>query len=263
MNLVSNAAEAQPRGGIIRISTANRDVDRLHRGFENIPPGTYALLKIEDRGTGIDREDLGKIFEPFYSKKKIGRSGTGLGMAVVWGAVRDHHGFIDIASSPENGTALEIYLPATAAEIAAAQTGPPVASYLGHGESILIVGDVAEQRLIGSEILQSLNYTVVTADSGEAALDYLKEHAVDLVILDMIMAPGIDGLETYKRAIKIRPALRAIIVSGFSETDRVKEAERLGAGRYLKKPYTRQSIGLAVKAELARHTRRIRFRSSP
>jgi two-component system cell cycle sensor histidine kinase/response regulator CckA len=117
MNLVSNAAEAQPRGGIIRISTTNRYVDQLYGGFENIPEGTYVVLKIEDQGIGIDRQDLNKIFEPFYTKKKIGRSGTGLGMAVVWGSVHDHHGFIDILSSPENGTTLEIYLAVTTAEI--------------------------------------------------------------------------------------------------------------------------------------------------
>lgn len=257
MNLVLNAAEAQPGGGIIRISTTNRYVDRLYSGFEDIPEGTYVVFKIEDRGIGIDREDLDKIFEPFYTKKKIGRSGTGLGMAVVGGSVHDHHGFIDIMSSPENGTTLEIYLAVTTAEIAASQSRLPVASYLGNGESILIVDDVAEQRLIGSKILRSLNYNVVVADSGEAAMEYLKDHPVDLLILDMIMDPGIDGLETYQRAIQTHPQLKAIITSGFSQSDQVKEAQRLGAGRYLKKPYTLESIGLAVKDALAGQANRI------
>jgi CheY-like chemotaxis protein len=122
----------------------------------------------------------------------------------------------------------------------------PIEKYMGRGESILIVDDVAEQREIASELLKKFGYAVAEAPSGEAALHYLKKRAVDLVILDMIMEPGMDGLETYRRILALYPDQRAIIVSGYSETGLVREVQRLGADTYVKKPYTAQEIGVAV-----------------
>jgi len=113
-----------------------------------------------------------------------------------------------------------------------------------------IVDDIAEQREIAANILQRLGYTVATVSSGEAAIAYLKVHAVDLVILDMIMEPGMDGLDTYKQIIKIHPHQKTIIASGYAETERVRKVKELGAIQYLKKPYTLEKIGLAVKIEL-------------
>jgi CheY-like chemotaxis protein len=252
MNLVSNAADAMPGGGVIHISTTNRYVDRLQKGYEDIQEGNYVVFKIIDGGVGISPEDLEKIFEPFYTKKVLGRSGTGLGMAVVWGTVHDHQGFIDIKSTVERGTTLELYFRVTSEEIAKEKGDIPIETYKGHGEAILIVDDVLEQRLIGSKILERLGYKVATAAGGEEAVEYLKEHAVDLVILDMIMDPGIDGLETYKRMMQIRQGIKVIISSGFSETNRVREAQKLGAGRYIKKPYTTETIGLAIREELGK-----------
>ncbi|MBW2609777.1 MAG: response regulator [Deltaproteobacteria bacterium] len=114
----------------------------------------------------------------------------------------------------------------------------------------LIVDDVEEQKEIASGMLKKLGYSVISVSSGEEAVDYLKSNSSDLLVLDMIMGPGIDGLETYKRILKLHPGQKAIIVSGFSETDRVKEAQKLGAGSYVKKPYLLEKIGLAVKKEL-------------
>jgi signal transduction histidine kinase len=252
INLVSNAAEAMPGGGVINISTTNRYVDRLQKGYEDIREGNYVVFRIMDRGIGISPEDLEKIFEPFYTKKVMGRSGTGLGMAVVWGTVHDHQGCIDIKSTPEKGITLELYFKVSTEEIAMEKSDIPIETYKGNGESILIVDDVVEQRLIGSKILERLGYKVMTAAGGEEAVEYLKEHPVDLVILDMIMDPGIDGLETYKRMVQIRQGIKVIISSGFSETNRVREAQKLGAGRYIKKPYTTETIGLAVCEELGK-----------
>ena len=120
----------------------------------------------------------------------------------------------------------------------------------GKGEAILLVDDISEQREIAYQILSKLGYSVVTAAGGEEAIDYLTEKKVDLVVLDMIMDPGMDGLDTYKEICKIYPGQKAIIASGFSETDRVKEAQKLGAGQYIKKPYTVEKIGMAVRNEL-------------
>jgi two-component system cell cycle sensor histidine kinase/response regulator CckA len=122
----------------------------------------------------------------------------------------------------------------------------------GRGETILIVDDVAEQRNIATLMLNKLGYSVNAAPSGEKAVEYIKNKTADLIVLDMIMDPGIDGLETYKKIIECRPHQKAVIASGFSETWRVKEAQRLGAGEYVKKPYTIEKIGQAVAAELAR-----------
>ncbi|MDM8537481.1 response regulator [Desulfobacterales bacterium HSG17] len=123
---------------------------------------------------------------------------------------------------------------------------------MGTRESILIVDDVEAQRNVATDLLKKLNYSVTSVASGEQAVDYMKQNSANLVILDMIMDPGIDGCEAYKQILEFHPEQRAIITSGFSETDRVKEAQKLGAGEYLKKPYTFENIGLAVQKELRR-----------
>ena len=121
----------------------------------------------------------------------------------------------------------------------------------GNGESILIVDDAAEQRTIASGMLKKLGYSVSSVASGEEAVAYMRKSSVDLLILDMIMDPGIDGLDTYRKILEIHPGQKAIIASGFSQTERVREAQRLGAGAYVKKPYLLEKIGLAVKKELS------------
>jgi CheY-like chemotaxis protein len=193
-----------------------------------------------------------RIFEPFYTKKVMGRSGTGLGMSVVWGTVKDHGGYIDVQSTKEKGTIFTLYFPITRKELAKDKSRISIEGYKGKGESILVVDDVQEQREIASQILKKLSYSVTSVSSGEEAVDYLKDNSADLLLLDMIMDPGIDGLETYKRIIEFHPEQKALIASGFSESDRVKETQRLGAGAYLKKPFLLEKIGLAVRGELER-----------
>ena len=249
MNLVSNAVEAMPGGGKVYIFTKNRYVDRLIKGYDEIKEGDYAVLKISDTGIGINSVDIEKIFEPFYTKKVMGRSGTGLGMAVVWGTVKDHKGYITVDSETRKGTTITLYFPVTRQEIRDTFS-IPIESLMGNGETILLVDDVAEQREIASSMLAKLGYSVATAPSGEEAIEYMKVNSADLLILDMIMTPGIDGLNTYKEVLKIHPAQKAIIASGFSETSSVKTAQRLGAGQYIKKPYSLEKIGIAVKEAL-------------
>ena len=250
MNMISNGAEAMPEGGEILIKTENRYVDSPVRGYEQISEGDYTLVTIADSGIGMSPEDMEKIFEPFYTKKVMGRSGTGLGMAVVWGTVKDHQGCIDIQSREGQGTTFVLYFPVTRKALPQEASAVSMNKYMGDGESILVVDDIQEQREIASKILSSLGYSVTSVESGEEAVAFLEEKSVDLLILDMIMDPGIDGFETYKRILEIRPDQKAIIASGFSETDRVKEAQRLGAGPYIKKPYALEKIGLAIRDEL-------------
>ena len=250
MNLVSNAAEAMPEGGTLSISTENRYIDRPIGGYDNVKEGDYVVFTVSDSGTGIAPDDMEKIFEPFYTKKKMGRSGTGLGMAVVWGTVKDHNGYIDVQSTEGKGTTFTLYFPVTRKELPEDKSHLAIGSYSGDGESILIVDDVEEQKNIASGMLKELGYSVVSVSSGEKAVEYLKTNKVDLLLLDMIMDPGMDGLDTYKKILELHPGQKALIASGFSETDRVKELQSLGAGAYIRKPFLLEKIGIAVKEEL-------------
>ncbi len=250
MNLISNAAEAMPSGGRVVISTENRYVDRPIRGYDRVVEGDYAVLTIADTGAGISPEDRDRIFEPFYTKKVMGRSGTGLGMAVVWGTVKDHNGYIDMETTEGKGTTFTLYFPVSREAPADEQAASSIQNLQGHGERILVVDDVEEQRQIASALLRKLGYSVTALSSGEEAVDHLKEHRSDLVVLDMIMDPGMDGLDTYKSILELHPGQKAVIASGFSETERVHQAQELGAGPYIKKPYTLEKLAFAVKEEL-------------
>jgi CheY-like chemotaxis protein len=181
----------------------------------------------------------------------MGRSGTGLGMTVVWGTIADHDGHIDVFSETGKGTTFKLIFPATREGLTEKEESVSLRDIKGHGESILVVDDVREQRELASGILTRLGYSVSTASNGEEALKLVtSDDTYDLIILDMIMHPGIDGLETFRQIRKIKPDQKAIIVSGFSETNRVKIAQSLGAGAYIKKPYHLEKLGSAVKDEL-------------
>ncbi len=250
MNLVTNAAEAIPKLGEIFISTRNRYIDKSLSGFDKIKEGDYVILSVRDTGIGIPSEDLDRIFEPFYTKKVMGKSGTGLGMAVVWGTVKDHKGYIDVRSSGGKGTEFTLYFPVIRQELTRDAPMLSIEDIMANGESILVVDDMEDQRKIASEMLSKLGYSVASVSSGEEAVDYMKHNSVDLLVLDMIMDPGIDGLDTYKKVLEIHPNQKAIIASGYSETVRVKEAQRLGATSYVKKPYLIEKIGQVVRDEL-------------
>lgn len=252
MNLVLNAAEAIEQTGSVTVSTRNEYIDRTSAGYEDNVAGDYVVLEVKDSGKGILSADIEKIFEPFYTNKKMGRSGTGLGLAVVWGIVKDHDAFIDVKSEPGHGSIFTIFFPASRLPLSPEEIRADISHYGGKGESILIVDDIHEQREIASVILGSLGYAVTPADGGDAALALMRTKQFDLVLLDMIMTPEISGLETYRQMLVIRPGQRAVVVSGFAETDDVKEAMALGAGGYLKKPYLLHSLAAAVRAELDR-----------
>ena len=252
MNLVTNAAEAMPSGGEILITSESCYIDKSKKGIDSVPQGRYVTLKVSDTGIGISPGDIEKIFEPFYTSKTMGRSGTGLGMAVVWETVKDHNGYIDIQSDLGQGTTITLYFPVTQQAQPEEKPRISIDQYKGRGESILIVDDIKEQRKIASEMLKKLGYKVISVPSGEEALNYMSENHVDLLVLDMIMNPGIDGLETYKKILQIRPKQKAVIASGYSESDLVREAQHMGAGAYVKKPYSFEKIGMAIKSELAK-----------
>ena len=175
-------------------------------------------------------------------------------MAVVWGTVKDHNGFIDAHSTLGKGTAFELYFPITRKMTDLASEALPLENYRGDGERILVVDDIKEQRDLAAFMLERLGYRVDVVASGREAVDFVRETAVDVLVLDMILEPGMDGLDTYREILAVSPGQKAVIASGFSESERVLETQRLGAGRYIKKPYRLEEIGMALKEQLADET---------
>jgi signal transduction histidine kinase/CheY-like chemotaxis protein len=258
MNLVSNASEAIADRGNVTISTMNRYIDKPIRGYDYVNRGEYVVLSVSDDGSGISSNDFERIFEPFYTKKVMGRSGTGLGLAVAWNVVQDHKGYIGVTTD-KNGTTFELFFPITRRKISAKDLSIAIEGFKGNGETILVIDDVESQRDISCKMLEILGYRTKDVSSGEEAFEYLKENTVDLILLDMIMDPGINGRETYGRITKIHPNQKAIIVSGFAETDEVKETQKLGAGKYIKKPLTLENLGRVIQEELAKSASYSRF----
>lgn len=238
MNLVTNAYEAMLQNGKLKITT-----EKLSTGN-----GDYVLLKIKDSGHGIAEEDMDKIFEPFFSKKQMGSSGTGLGLSVVYGIVKDHKGLCDVQSQVAKGTEFILYFP-SALGVNAPKQGVQY-SVVGGTETILVVDDSHDQRELIHEIVDNLGYFVITAPDGVFAVDFIKSQDVDLVILDMIMEPGFDGLDTYREMLKVNPTQRAIVVSGYSESERVQEVLNLGAAVFVKKPYSMDTLANAIRKAL-------------
>lgn len=244
MNLVTNAAESMPDGGDIEISLKGMQ-DGDESTPEHLQLNQFVKMTVSDTGMGIPPEVIDRIYEPFYTTKRMGRSGTGLGMAVVWGTVQDHGGFITVQSERGKGTVFDVWFPAV--EPGKQKRCEPVSNIaVGDNETILVVDDIAEQREIATAILKDLRYRVHTVNSGEDAIDYLKFHEADLIILDMSMDPGINGLETFRRIREFKPDQRAVIASGFSDHQLVKQALSIGACTYIKKPYTITAISKAV-----------------
>ena len=227
----------------------NQYLDEPFKGYEDVRIGEYVLLSVSDDGSGISPGDLDRIFEPFYTKKVMGRSGTGLGLAVVWNSMQDHDGYINVKSN-EKGTVFELYFPTTREQVADENEQVSLETCLGNGEKILVVDDEERQRDIANGILTRLGYTVEAVSSGEEAIKYVKKRPVDLILLDMVMPKGINGRETYEEIIKIHPGQKAIIASGYAKTKEVDLAQELGAGKYIKKPYALAKVGVAVKEEL-------------
>ncbi len=249
-NLVANGAESLAGEGKVIVSTSNRYLDRPLRGYDTIRPGEYVVLAVEDNGGGIAAQDIERIFEPFYTKRVMGRSRTGLGMAVVWNTIQDHDGYLNV-SSTEKGTLFEVYLSATREQSHSPSKDQAVQiNEYGQGETLLVVDDQPMQRQIASVMLEELNYQVESCASGEEAVDFIKKRGVDLIILDMIMDPGMNGRQTFEKIRGIRPDQQAIIATGFSETLEVKRAQQLGAGVLMKKPYTLAQLGQAVSEAL-------------
>lgn len=251
MNLIMNAMEASKSGGTVTIST-NQDkkstIPNKRYNYGECLVDTYGVLKVTDDGVGISFQDLKNIFEPFYTRKMMGKTGTGLGLTIVNNVVREHNGTVE-AVSADGKTTFTIRLPLQE-DIVPKEKAEALQSFEGKG-AVLVIDDEPVQRDLGYRILSSLGYSVSTVASGEEAVPYLIENRVDILVLDMIMAPGISGLETYKRILENHPQQKAVIVSGFSMNKDVAEALSLGPSKFLQKPYTRNQIGKTIKDVLS------------
>ncbi len=249
MNLVINASEAVDAAGMIVISTENQTIANAEAARYHIEPGEYVVLNVSDNGHGIKDIDLERIFEPFYTKKVMGRSGTGLGLSIVWNTMRDHDGVVLVESSTR-GTSFQLFFPMSEEKKITKTDSDVTEDIIGNGEHILLVDDEPILRDIGCQILETLGYVVDSVSSGELAVEFVQKTPVDLIVLDMLMEPGMNGLQTYEKIKKIYPGQKAIIVSGFSESNDAKKALLLGVDRFIKKPYAINQLGQAVKGTL-------------
>ncbi len=238
MNLAVNAKDAMPEGGKIVIETERVRLDeqfcKTHLGAR---PGEYVLLSISDTGHGMDREILEHVFEPFYTTKDVGK-GTGLGLAMVYGIIKNHEGYILCYSELSAGTTFKIYLPAMEQSGQRQKVDEMEDLFTGGDETILLVDDEEYIRELGVELLTDAGYKVLTATDGEEGLElYRKEQKkIDLIILDLVI-PGMGGKKCYKEILKINPKAKVLIVSGYSANGPGKEAIEAGAKGFVGKPF--------------------------
>ena len=241
MNLAANSRDAMPDGGRLVIEAENIDFADLPAGLD-LAPGDYIHWRISDNGVGMDRATLGRIFEPFFTTKGVGQ-GTGLGLATVYGIVSGHGGAVTCSSEPGRGTDFDIYLPA--ADRMEPDSAPPEeepVSPSGGRETILLVDDEEAIREVGREWLSQAGYRVLTASTGEQALDVYRDQGgrdqggVDMVVLDMGM-PGMGGGKCLEELIKIDPQVRILIASGYAAENRLNQVVAAGAKGFIDKPY--------------------------
>ena len=258
INLAVNARDAMPGGGRLSIVTENFSTPVSVRWeTEEMPPGEYVVVEVVDTGIGIPRENLQRIFEPFFSTKEVG-SGTGLGLSTVYGIVRQTGGFIFVDSAPGSGAKFQIYLPRHDAAAAGSEAAPAVeakekgpADLTGIG-TVLLVEDEDAVRVFGARALRNKGYNVLEARSGEAALELLQGDSgptVDLIITDVVM-PQMDGPTLIRQVLQFRPDVKVIFISGYTE-DRFRHAVADGIPiEFLPKPFSLKQLASKVKEVL-------------
>ncbi|MEW6530465.1 MAG: response regulator [Thermodesulfobacteriota bacterium] len=238
MNLAVNAKDAMPDGGTLTIETANTILDEAYaRSLFHVEPGEYVILRISDTGHGMDKKTLDHIFEPFFTTKEAGK-GTGLGLATVYGIIKQHRGHISCYSEVGKGTTFNIYLPAIPDETETHVESPGELPAMGT-ETVLLVDDEDLIRELGAQILTKHGYTVLQAVNGRVGLDLFKQERsrISLVILDLIM-PEMGGGECLNELIKIDPNVKVLIASGYAADASVEETAQIGAKGYVTKPFS-------------------------
>jgi CheY-like chemotaxis protein len=254
LNLAVNARDAMPDGGQLVIQTlaVNLDLQDLGRHPE-AATGAHVRLSVADTGCGIAPGNLSRIFDPFFTTKEVGK-GTGLGLATVYGIVKQHRGWIEVASGLGKGTTFQIYLPVAEGGDSPQREAPTVQELPRGDEVILVVEDEPAVRLLVNNLLQRCGYTVLLAGSGVAALDVWKEHKdrIALLLTDMVMPDGLSGRELASRLQLERPNLKVIYSSGYSATVGGKSPELTEGVNFLQKPYPPHHLAKTVRDRLDR-----------
>ena len=250
-NLVLNGVEACAKHEpFLRIRTTFQELEEPVHGFETIPAGQYVVLSVTDNGSGISPHSRNYIFEPFYSEKETGKSGTGLGLTIIWNTMRDHQGYINLATTTK-GTRFDLYFPFSNSQ----ELNPALElieqEITGNGEQILVIDDEPFQREIARSTITRLGYRVKTVASGEQALNYLRSHSADLLVLDMVMESGMNGVQTFAAIKERHPHQKALVTSGFFGPSEQREISLLGISHYLHKPYSIAAIGRAIRQLLS------------
>jgi PAS domain S-box-containing protein len=251
LNLAVNARDAMPSGGELTISIGTVQIDDASPPVEpDVLPGKYAVLRVSDTGSGIAADDLQHIFEPFFTTKGHGR-GTGMGLAMVYGTVKNHGGFIEVDSKPGEGTCFSVYLPQDLRE-APDQPGPePEPS--GHPQSgkILVVDDEDMVREVARSMLEVCGYDVVDVPNGRDAVEYYRDHgdSIDLVLIDMVM-PDMGGRECFRALREMDPGVRAVLSTGYGEDGEAREIVQEGMVGLVLKPFSRAALAATVSEAL-------------
>mgnify|MGYP000973150657 CR=1 FL=1 len=255
LNLANNARQAMPQGGDLTFRTHNATLSEADLGATlGLPPGEYVCCQVADTGAGMDQETQSHIFEPFFTTKPMGE-GSGLGLSTVYGIVTNHGGQIVCESQPGRGTTFTIYFPALAAEVVAAeeaQVKPPVQAGRGGGETVLVVDDEESILVASHEALTGLGYQVVTANSGEKAMEVfgVDPMAIDLVVLDLGM-PGLGGLDCLRLMRSLRPEVKVLVATGYADDADLERLRELGVREVIAKPYRFAELVDKIKALLA------------
>jgi two-component system, cell cycle sensor histidine kinase and response regulator CckA len=250
MNLVVNARDAMPEGGVLTIETTNvvigKRYSQLHFGLES---GQYVLITVTDTGHGMDKETQQHIFEPFFTTKKVGE-GTGLGLAMVYGIIKNHGGQIICYSEPGTGTTFKIYLPAVAQELEQDVSATQQFPIFGD-ETLLLVEDDSRIRELAEEMLELAGYRVLTAGNGREALVVYRNHSdkIDLILLDLMM-PEMGGKQCLEELLKINPKVKVIIASGYSVNGLAEDPGLQGAVGFLSKPYDLKAVLKIIRSQL-------------
>jgi len=257
MNLCVNARDAMERGGTLTIALGSIDIpeDYAHSHPE-ARPGKHISLRVRDTGCGMDPYVITRIFEPFFTTKEVGK-GTGLGLATVYGIVKQHSGWVEVTSQPGQGTTFNVFFPASAHAIkTTTEDTNPNTPVTGGNETILVVEDEPVLRELAQLILEECGYRVIVANNGKEALEMWERHqnSIDLLFTDMVMPAGMSGMELAHQIIARRKDLRVVFASGYTVDDISTDfLERHNDARFLQKPYTRVTLARAVRESLDNH----------